>query len=124
MQKQMANSSCSSECVYAEHWYDDVVVIGCSGVVDMLTAPELERRVAVAMSKQPSALIIDLTAVDFLASHGLSVLVGTHDRVSPEVAFVVVADGPATSRPMTLTGLTDIITVQASLSVALKTLEV
>lgn len=86
----------------------------------MLTAPELERGIAGALKQCPKSLIVDLTRVDFLASHGMSVLVKTHDRCSEDTGFVVVANGPATSRPMQLVGLTDVITMRATLSSALR----
>jgi anti-sigma B factor antagonist len=57
--------------------------------------------------------------VDFLASHGMGVLVPTHHRVGADVNFLVVADGPATARPLTLIGITEIIAVFPTLGQAL-----
>jgi len=47
------------------------------------------------------------------------VLVAAHAELVPAVQLVVVADGPATSRPMKLIGLTDIIDLFATLDEAL-----
>lgn len=105
--------------VVGEQWYDTTVVISCSGIIDMLTATSLERAITAALDKQPAALIVDLTAVDFLASHGMGVLVGADDRLSADQRFAVVADGPATSRPMTLIGLADQLSMYATLEAAL-----
>jgi anti-anti-sigma factor len=84
----------------------------------MLTAPLLEEALAAAQTKQPSAVIFDLGAVDFLASVGMGLLVATQDRLAPEVGFAVVADGPATSRPLTLIGVAKQINMHPTLEAA------
>lgn len=99
----------NDECVVAEEWVGSVVVVALTGVLDMLTSPRLEAAVAQALRKGPSALIIDLTNVNFLASAGMSALLAARDQVGSSAAFAVVADGPATSRPLTLVGLADVI---------------
>ena len=68
-------------------------------------------------------MIIDLTNVDFLASLGMSVLIETHERLDGSIPLTVVADGPATSRPMTLIGLADFITMHSPLDTALEGLK-
>lgn len=107
------------QCVVDEHWVGSVVVVSCSGTVDLVTTPELDRRIVGVLEKEPTAIIVDMTAVDFLASAGMGLLVATHDRITPQVAFAVVADGPSTSRPMKTIGVSDIVTVHASLDAAL-----
>lgn len=110
-----------TECSVVEHWSDTTVIIGVAGVLDMLTAPELERRIASALEKRPTSMIVDLTHVDFLASHGMNVLVATHRLCSGTTEFAVVADGHVTRRPMQLIGLTDIFAVRGTLTDALGT---
>jgi anti-anti-sigma factor len=102
-----------------EHWSNSTVVLGCAGVLDMITAPDLERRIASALEKRPTSLIVDLTQVTFLASHGMNVLVATHRRCADGAEFAVVADGHVTRRPMQLIGLTEILTVHPTLDDAL-----
>ena len=97
------------ECIVKQQWLGRAVVVSVSGTVDMLTASRLEGAIAAALAENPVALVIDLTDVDFLASHGISVLVAAHERVAPRAAFAVVADGPATSRPMRLIGVSDLL---------------
>lgn len=109
-------------CVVTEHWWESTVVVSCSGVLDMLTAPHLEQRMDAVLDKQPTALIVDLTDVDFLASHGMNVLVTVHGRIHSEVAFSVVADGPATSRPLTLVGLAGVLNLCSTMDGALQKL--
>lgn len=70
-------------CSVEDRWLDTTVVLCCRGVLDMLTAPVLERHIATALAKKPAAMIIDLTGVDFLASAGMGILIATHDALTP-----------------------------------------
>jgi anti-sigma B factor antagonist len=88
-----------------ESWVDRVVVLAAVGTVDLLTAPQLNKAIAAAAAKSPAGLIIDLSKVDFLATAGVSVPVTARTNVTPTARFGVVADGPATSRPITLLGI-------------------
>lgn len=108
-----------SGCVVGEEWVGRVVVVSVSGVVDMLTAPKLDDSIATSLAKSPSALVVDLTEVEFLASAGMGVLVAAHDKATPEIAFGVVADGPVTSRPLKLVGIADIVGLYPTLDEAL-----
>lgn len=109
----------NGRCVFHDHWNDRTVVIACAGELDMLTAPDFERRIAEALEKQPTAVVIDLTDVDFLASAGMRVLVETNDTLSGTVDFAVVADGPFTHRPMSLVGISDLFAILPTLQGAL-----
>ena len=96
--------------------YDDgIAVLACSGEIDLATIPAFQAAIADALSQRPTALIVDLSEVDFLASAGLQALVATHENVSGTAGFAVVADGPATSRPIELTGLDQILSLHSSL---------
>jgi anti-sigma B factor antagonist len=44
-----------------------------------------------------------------------------HNKTGDTVRFAVVADGPATSRPLKITGIADLIAMHASLDDALQT---
>jgi anti-sigma B factor antagonist len=104
-----------------EKWVDRVAVVAASGELDMLTAPQLRDAVQSALGKSPSGLIVDLSAVDFLGSAGMQVLMEVHNQTSgTETRFAVVADGPATSRPLKITGITDQIELFSTLDVALE----
>ena len=73
--------------------YDDgVAVLAVSGEIDLATIPAFEGAIADALTQRPTALIVDLSAVDFLASAGLQALVATHEKVSGTAGFAVVAD--------------------------------
>jgi anti-sigma B factor antagonist len=107
-------------CAFTDLWLDGTAVVSCVGELDMTTTPELERRIAHAMQKSPTAIIVDLSRIDFLASSAMGVLVATHDLCSPDIRFAAVAHGPMTRRPMELVGITETVTVHHSLEVALK----
>lgn len=96
-----------------------MAIVAVSGVVDMLTSPQLESAIDAALAQKPSAVVIDFTNVEFLASAGMGVLVAAHDKAGSEVAFSVVADGPATSRPLKLVGIAEIVSLYPSLDEAL-----
>lgn len=108
----------SAGCVVNEAWTGRTVVIAVSGVLDMLTSPQLEVSLTAAQQKHPAAIIVDLTDVDFLASAGMGVLVAARDKAGDEVRFAVVASGPATSRPLELVGLAELIGLFPSLGEA------
>ncbi|MEN4474585.1 STAS domain-containing protein [Mycolicibacterium cosmeticum] len=106
----------------AQTWHDTTVVIGCSGVVDMLTVPDFNQVIATALEKQPTAMIIDLTEISFFASCGMATLVDTQNQVPADVPLIVVADGPVTRRPLELVGLAAVLTIRPTLDDAFEQL--
>ena len=107
------------ELAIEEFWTGRMVVVSVTGDLDLLTTPQLDHAIRSAMRTEPTALIIDLTRVDFLASIGMNLLVATRDEIAPTTRFGVVADGPATSRPMKLIGIDTMIAVYQTLGDAL-----
>ena len=105
-----------------EAWVDRVVVILIAGDLDMLTARRLNEAIRSALRKEPTALVVDLTRVEFLASAAMNLLVITHHGITPTTRFGVVADGPATSRPMKLIGLDSVLALYPTLADALAAL--
>lgn len=104
-----------------ENWVGRVAVVAASGDLDMLTAPQLREAVQAALGKNPVGLIVDLTSVEFLGSAGMQVLMETHNQTDGTgTRFAVVADGSATSRPLKITGIADLIDLFSSLDVALE----
>ncbi|MGV0853133.1 STAS domain-containing protein [Mycolicibacterium phlei] len=100
-----------------------IAVLTVGGDVDLATVPTFQAAITEALTQEPTALVIDLTAVDFLASAGLQALVATHETVSKTATrFAVVAHGPATSRPIQLTGLDQVFSLYATLDEALAAL--
>lgn len=101
---------------------DGIAVLSVGGVVDLATAATLEEVVAGLVDERPTALVIDLSEVTFLASVGLQILVATHEKVSGSGRFAVVASGPVTARPIQLTRLNDVFGLHATLDDALSDL--
>lgn len=93
----------------------DIAVLTVSGVVDLATAPALEEVTDQLVAQKPSALVIDVSDVTFLASVGLKILAATHRDLTPTGCFAVVADGPATSRPIKLTHLDEVFPLYTTL---------
>ncbi|HVQ99242.1 MAG TPA: STAS domain-containing protein [Mycobacterium sp.] len=105
-----------------ESWVDGLVVVSVGGSIDMLSAPWLTEAIDAALAKEPAGMIIDLSKVDFLASAGMSVLMSFHRNADHSRSFAVVADGPATHRPLTLMGLDEVLPLYRTLNDALSTL--
>jgi anti-anti-sigma factor len=103
-------------------WVDGLVVVSVSGSVDMLSAPWLTDAINAALAKCPTGLIVDLSAVEFLGSAGISVLVAAQGNIGDSDRFAVVADGPATHRPLMLLGLNEIMSLHRTLDDALSKL--
>jgi anti-sigma B factor antagonist len=93
----------------------DIAVLVVSGVVDLATAPALEEVTDQLVAQQPRALVVDITEVTFLASVGLKILASTHRDVTPTGCFAVIADSPATSRPIKLTHLDEVFALYPTL---------
>ncbi|WP_433673382.1 STAS domain-containing protein [Nocardia sp. CA-136227] len=100
---------------------DEATVLTVTGEVDLATASALESALDTALAAAPAALVIDLTAVSFLASAGMAVLVSVHKRAGG-TRLVVVADGPATSRQLKMTSLDQVFTLHSTLDDALGSL--
>jgi len=58
--------------LYAD--YPNPATVAVTGAVDLATAHLFEQHIFSALSRRPSCLVIDLNAVTFLGSMGLSVL--------------------------------------------------
>ena len=103
----------------AEHWVECAVVVAAWGDLDLATAPRLAGAIEAAARKEPAALIVDLSRIDFLASAGMTVLITAHRDIAPSARFGVVADGPSTSRPLKKIGIDNIVDVYCTLDEAL-----
>ncbi|MGV0735490.1 STAS domain-containing protein [Mycobacterium syngnathidarum] len=119
MTSQPDPASCSVEESRVGH----VGVVTVTGTVDMLTAPKLEEAINSAVKSSPAAVVVDLSAVEFLASAGMGVLVAAREQLDDAARFAVVADGPATSRPLKLVGITEVVELFATLDEALAALK-
>lgn len=87
-------------------WSGRTLFVTATGEVELVNAPQLESVLDQAREDRPEVLVLDITAVTFLSSAGLAVLVRTHRNAEAAGSrFRVVADNPATRRPIELMGL-------------------
>ena len=91
---------------------DGTVTLTVVGVVDAFTAPRLRPLIASQLEGQPRELVLDLSAVEFLGSAGLAVLVETQKLARDrDVALRLIATSRAVIRPLQGTGLIDLFTI-------------
>jgi len=99
---------------------DGVLVLHLVGEFDGASRSNMSELVAQALARRPSALVLDLTEVDFLGSAALSVLVDARRKADQHgVELGVVAARRVTLLPLELTGLTRIFPVFPSVRDAL-----
>ena len=115
----MASQPSASNCIIEQQRIGEIEVLSVAGQVDTLTAAQLADAIAAAGRTAPQGVIVDLGAVDFLASAGMGILVAARDELPASVRVGVVADGPATSRPLKLVGVADVVGLHATLDEAL-----
>ncbi len=96
------------------------LVLAVAGEVDLLTATQLTDAVTAALARRPPVLVIDLAAVTFLDSSGLSVLARAHaDGGRDTVVRVVAVEETLAHRAITLTGMHQLLPVFTSTADAL-----
>ena len=88
--------------------------LAVSGEIDSSSAPTLRTRLEQMLDDGVTELTLDLTGVSFLDSAGLCVLAAVHRRsLRTDVRLRVVASTRAVIRPMQITGLYDLLHVDA-----------
>lgn len=93
-------------------------VVDVAGDLDMLTAPRLLDTLHALLRERSAALVVDLTAVNFMGSAGISVLVETHQHASPHTDLRVVATRMIL-RPLQATGIDTVLNLYPSRAAAL-----
>ena len=85
---------------------DDVHLVAPSGEVDMLTAPQLGRRLLSLADEGKTRLVVDLSHVTFMDSTGIGVLLDALRRVSARSGrLALVCPTERILRPFEITGL-------------------
>jgi anti-sigma B factor antagonist len=100
------------------------VIVHAAGEVDLTTAPQLAEELAVVVDQlsSPASVVLDLTAVTFLASAGLSVLLEHDQRCrAAGLELRIVAGNRTVARTLQMTGLGETLPVSGSLAEALDT---
>ena len=113
----------ASELTTSVAYRDQITVLSVVGDIDVATAPAFDTVVAAVRADDLIALIIDLSKVDLLATAGLRILAGTHEKLTRRGGrFAVVADSPATRRPIQLTDLNQLFSLYLTLDDAITSL--
>jgi anti-sigma B factor antagonist len=99
---------------------EDTHVIAVTGEIDLFTAPEFKQRVSVPIDNGVATVIVDLTAVTFIDSSSLGVLIGAHRRLKLRGgSLLVVCDSEPIVKTFKITGLDGVFTVVPTLEAAL-----
>jgi anti-anti-sigma factor len=88
------------------------MVLSISGELDLAASPTMEKRLEQVFTDSISQLIIDLRALEFIDSTGLSVLVKANQRAEDTgCRFGLVNGGSQVRRLLSLTGIAERLTV-------------
>jgi anti-sigma B factor antagonist len=86
-----------------------------SGELDLASSPALQEELDRVATSEAQLLIIDLRALDFMDSTGLSVLVRAHQRAEEQGRELAMVKGPQqVQRLLSLTGVADRLTLADS----------
>jgi len=100
------------------HREGDTVVLAVAGEIDHATGPDLLAELRRCLVDRPVVLVLDLTAVTFLGSTGLSVFVEASQSAG-HTALRIVAEHQAVLLPIRLLGLDKYLALYASRADAL-----
>jgi anti-anti-sigma factor len=78
-----------------------ITAVRVSGALDAASHRAVAEGLGAALRSRPTALLLDLRAVDFLGSVGIAVLINArHDAARSGVPFAIVADNRCVLRPL------------------------
>jgi anti-sigma B factor antagonist len=105
-----------------DHRHDEHThVVAVTGEIDLFTAPEFKQRVSEPIDAGITTVVVDLTAVTFIDSSSLGVLIGAHRRLKLRGgALLVVCDSEPIVKTFRITGLDGVFTVVPTLEAALE----
>ena len=95
------------------------VVVRLTGELDLHNAPTVRDALFAAAAEGPDRLVIDLTAVEFIDSTALGVLIEARTKLANRRAFLLAAPGPETHRALQISGLDKHLSVHESVDAAL-----
>ena len=99
---------------------DDVGLVAVSGELDYFTAPQLEAAIQSASDGQGPRLIVDLSAISYIDSTALGVLLKHVARLAGRGGhLIVVSNDPRITRLLEITGLQGRIATRVTLQEAL-----
>lgn len=109
--------------VNGERRDDDAGVVTVSGEVDMYTAPQLKQCLLELLDGGVQKVVVDLSAVTFVDSTALGVLIGGVRRLhGAGGAMALVVTSRPVERVLSITGLDRVFSIHATLDEALSAL--
>jgi anti-sigma B factor antagonist len=107
--------SAASNLSVHERVLDDTCLIGMSGDFDLFTAPDVRTRLDGLIDDGPRNIIVDLTAVRFMDSSGLAVLLDSWRSFGArQRTFRVVCPPGAVRTTLEITGLDETLPLYAT----------
>jgi anti-sigma B factor antagonist len=102
----------------------DIVVASLRGEIDMSNAGELGETIGRALTNDVLALVLDLTAVEYVDSAGIHVIYGLHERLRApgQDIRVVIAPGALIAEALRLADIPRAVGVADSVEAALVSL--
>jgi anti-sigma B factor antagonist len=97
---------------------DGFVVVSLAGELDLYNANTVREALLECCSESPERLIIDLSAVKFIDSTALGVLIEARTRLANRKGFLLAAPGLETRRALEISGLDRHFAVHESLDQA------
>ena len=98
---------------------DGVTVVRLTGELDLYNAHTVRDELFAVAGRGPDRVVVDLSAVTFIDSTGLGVLIEARTRLTNRRAFLLAAPGLETRRALEISGLDRHFTVHDSLDAAL-----
>jgi len=94
---------------------DGVVIVAPTGRLDVNTSAELEKRLLDKVAAGETRFVVDLTAVEYISSAGLRVLLLLAKQLKARSGRLVLSSlGPAVRQVFELAGLLPVFAVEAS----------
>ena len=87
------------------------LVIALEGRLDTMTAPELEAELNASL-KDPEALVMDFSKLEYISSAGLRVLLSAHKVMSAKEGMTVTNVNEIVAEVFEVTGFADILNIE------------
>jgi len=89
-------------------------VLVARGEIDVYTSPDFRRELQQLVATDSATVVVDFSAVDFIDSSGLGVLVGALKRMRERDGTIALRGmTPSTQKVFDITGLTSLFTIEA-----------
>jgi anti-sigma B factor antagonist len=97
---------------------DGLIVVSLAGELDLYNASTVRETLLECCAETPQRLIVDLSAVKFIDSTALGVLIEARTRMANRKGFLLAAPGLETRRALEISGLDRHFAVHESLEQA------